>query len=140
MGRTRISRWTLFVVGVASMALLAAAGVAGLRVIYARREGPFASACLSARAGAPFAATEAAFSRIGERTSGSGWSSRGGTHAFFRRSGLSRFQQCTIEVDAHTQRVTSIDLRAATDFTSCADRGAYPRRFWLCAIADWIAP
>lgn len=127
----------------AAIALSCVLGGVALRLVGARRQRPFADACLGLAAGAPMTDVHAQFSRVGERSSGHashGSDPRPQAYAFFRRSGWARWQQCTVEVEPATQRVTATRYEAGSDFTSCADRHVYPRRFWLCAIADAVAP
>ncbi|MBX3274842.1 MAG: hypothetical protein KF729_31550 [Sandaracinaceae bacterium] len=133
------------VIGIA-LAVIASSAVLGyvaVRLAVAGRQRPFAEACAALAVGTPWAEADAAFARVGVRSSGTTWyeaDPRPRSHTFFVRSGAARWQQCTVEVDPATRAVTRTRYEAGSDFTSCADRRAYPRRFWLCAIADAVTP
>lgn len=108
------------------------------------RQAEFRAVCEGARVTDPIGSLEHDFLAIGESSSGHGW--HGGStsappdeHHWFRRTGMSRHQQCTVEVDRGTQRVVRVTHRAGTDFSDCRDPIAYPRRHWLCVIGDSLA-
>ena len=127
----------------ATTALLVALALVTWRLVHhrAERERDFASVCVGIHRGDAIASSERAFLVIGERRSGSGGAvgAPPSTHHWFRRSGLSRHQQCTVEVDPGSQDVVDVRLDAGTDFADCRDPISYPHRHLLCAIADTLA-
>lgn len=130
-------------IGALLAVVLIGLGVGALALHHRARQATFARVCTAAPVGSPVASLDAAFLAIGERSSGHGWrgdpSGPPDEHHWFRRTGLSRFQQCTVEVDRSTQRIVRVSLDARTDFTSCRNPVTYPHRHWLCVIGDSLA-
>jgi hypothetical protein len=135
----------LALIVLATVALLCVGSGGAARLVLDASQAAFARTCLGTSVGASMADSDAAFAQLGLTSSGRAWTHGQGsagppdTHAFFQRGGLTRWQQCTIEVEPSTQRVTRVALTGGTDFASCTDRRSHPRRFWLCAIGDALA-
>lgn len=133
----------LFVTVVTAIVVLALVAIASVSLVYRRREAQFASVCEGARIGDPIVTLASSFTDIDQHASGRSWhgdpSGPPDEHHWFRRTGLSRHQQCTVEVEPTTQRIRAVHLTASTDFSDCRDPIAYPRRHWLCVIGDSLA-
>ncbi|MBZ0120023.1 MAG: hypothetical protein K8H88_23745 [Sandaracinaceae bacterium] len=133
------SRSVLYaILGAVTLLVLA---IVSLVLLRNRGEARFAETCDSIGPGDSLARAQAAFRAIGHPVNG--WGGPAGeppnTFSVFRRSGLSRFQQCDLHVSS-ARIVTRRRLRESNDFESCADPAIYPRRYWICRIASAVAP
>ena len=62
----------------------------------------------------------------------------GGSVSFRTRFGLGSFCTCSIRLAA--DRVVAQTFTTGHDLERCTDRGAYPRRWWLCELGVAVIP
>lgn len=137
-------RFRLLLAACLALAVLVIAALATVRLHHDRRQAVFGDPCARASVGDPVRTLLDAYAAMGERASTSALAGSTSTvpahYTWFRRTGLSRHQQCTVRVDVATQHITHVHLNTATDFTRCRNTPrTYPRRHWLCAVGDVLA-